>query len=116
MPYLIMHGASRFADFIRHVFGGEEIFVRMRDDNSTIMHAEVRISGCTIMYADATADFGVSNANFFIYVENADASFEKALSQKCTVVMPLANQDYGRSGGVKDPFGNTWWITSVIEK
>jgi len=39
---------------------------------------------------------------------------KKALENGATAVTQLGNQSHGRSGGVKDSFGNTWWITSVI--
>ena len=45
--------------------------------------------------------------------ENADESYKKAIDEGATTVMELSDQDYGRTCGVSDPFGNTWWITSV---
>jgi len=48
-----------------------------------------------------------------VYVEDADAAYKLALDNGATSLMPPADQDYGRTCGVKDPFGNTWWITSV---
>lgn len=29
------------------------------------------------------------------------------------VINEVADQPYGRSGGVTDPFGNSWWVTST---
>lgn len=114
MPYLILKNALGFIDFTRDVFGAEEVFKSYRDnDNQIIMHAEVRINGCNIMFADVNEFFDVANANLFLYVEDADSSFQKALDHGATVVNELADQDYGRSGGIKDPFGNTWWLTSM---
>ncbi|GAB3011757.1 VOC family protein [Niabella terrae] len=114
MPYLILKNALGFIDFTRDVFGAEEVFKSYRDnDNQIIMHAEVRINGCNIMFADVNEFFDVANANLFLYVEDADFSFQKALDHGATVVNKLADQDYGRSGGIKDPFGNTWWLTSM---
>ena len=65
------------------------------------------------MFADTTDKFKTSNAGLFIYVENADESYKKAIDEGATTVMELSDQDYGRTCGVSDPFGNTWWITSV---
>lgn len=65
------------------------------------------------MFAESTDTYAVSNAGMFIYVEDADATFKKAIDAGATVVNEMADQSYGRSGGVKDPFGNTWWITGV---
>ena len=83
----------------------------MRDEN-LIMHGEIKIGNSVIMFADSTTEYAPANANLFIYVE--DAAYKKALDNGATVVTQLGNQSYGRSGGIKDSFGNTCWITSVI--
>ena len=113
MPYLILENASDFITFTQKVFGAKETEKVMRDEN-TIMHAEVMIGESTIMFACATEKFKVSNADLFIYVDDADETYKSALKNGGSVVTELANQPYGRSGGIKDPFGNVWWITSVI--
>lgn len=114
MPYLILKNAEAFIEFTRTVFGAKEIFKSYRDnDNKIIMHAEVQINGCNIMFADMNEFYGVANANLFIYVEDADQTVAIAVQNRATVVNELADQDYGRSGGIEDPFGNVWWITSM---
>lgn len=113
MPYLIVENAAEFITFTQKVFGAKETHKTMRDEN-TIMHAEIMIGGSTIMFADATEKFKVNNAGLFVYVDDADETFKSALKNGGDVVTELANQSYGRSGGIKDPFGNVWWITSVL--
>jgi PhnB protein len=112
MPYLIVNGAEKFIGFMKEVFNGEETYKAMRDEH-IIMHAEIMIGGSTIMFADSTETYGVRNAGMFIYVDDADATFKKAIDAGATVVTKMADQSYGRSGGVRDPFGNTWWITGI---
>lgn len=114
MPYLIVNGAAKFIEFTKEVFNAIENKQRrsMRDEN-TIMHSEIRIGRSTIMFADSTEKFEQQTAGMFIYVENADETFNKAIDQGTKVVMELSDQDYGRTCGVKDPFGNVWWITSA---
>ncbi|HEY5370382.1 MAG TPA: VOC family protein [Hanamia sp.] len=111
MPYLIVENAAEFISFAQKVFGAKETHKTMRDENN-IMHAEIMIGGSTIMFADATEKFQVSNAGLFVYVDDADETFKSALNNGGALVTELANQPYGRSGGIKDPFGNVWWITS----
>jgi PhnB protein len=112
MPYLIIENAAGFFEFTKTVFGAEEKFKAMRDEND-IMHAEIGIGSSVIMFADATEQFSVRTSGMFLYVDNCDAVYEKALAGGATTVMPPADQSYGRSAGITDPFGNTWWITSV---
>lgn len=113
MPYLILRNAEGFINFTKTVFNAIEIFKGYRDDSKQIMHAEVQINGCNIMFADVTEDFDVANANFFIYVDDADETYNLALENDATIVTEMDDQSYGRSGGVKDPWGNVWWISSL---
>jgi uncharacterized glyoxalase superfamily protein PhnB len=83
----------------------------MRDEKQ-IKHAEITIGGSTIMFADSTERSPLCTAGLFIYVENADATFEKAIAEGSVSITEPADQGYGRSAGVTDPFGNVWWITS----
>ena len=112
-PYLIITNAEAFIEFMQQVFNAELNGKHMRDEN-IIMHAELKIGNSLIMLADATPQYKPMNAALFIYVENADATYNLALQKDAEVVTELGDQSYGRSGGVKDAFGNTWWITSVI--
>ena len=114
MPYLIVTDAAAFKKFMESTFDAKEKMVVMRDNTDIIMHGEVTVGQSTIMFAQVTEEFKQAHAGMFIWVENSDITYQKALDLGSTSIMPPANQDYGRSCGVKDPFGNTWWITSPI--
>ncbi len=111
MPYLIVSDAAKFIDFTKKVFGAEEKLRIMRDEK-LIKHAEIKIGESVIMFADATDQFQPRTAALFVYVEDADRTCNKALVEGATSVMPLSDQEYGRSGGIADPFGNLWWPTA----
>lgn len=113
MPYLIVKNAANFLAFTQKVFNAEEKIKHMRDEQ-IIMHAEVMIGESIIMFADSTGQHTERTAGMFVYVENADETFKKALDEGATSLTPLSDQPYGRSGGVLDPFGNTWWITTPL--
>jgi len=112
MPYLILKDAGKFTAFTEAAFGAKQTHKDMRDEN-TIRHAEIMIGECTIMYAEATDEFGVQNATFFLYVDNADETFQQALKAGATKIREPEDQPYGRSGGVRDPFGNSWWVVNI---
>ncbi len=111
MPYLIVKDAARFMDFMKNVFSAEEKLRIMRDEN-TIMHAEIKIGDSVIMLADATSQFAARSAALFVYVEDADGTYNKAIAEGATSIMPISDKEYGRGGGVTDPFGNVWWPTT----
>lgn len=115
MPYLILKNAEGFIDFTKKVFNASEVYKGYDEENpNQIVHAEVQINGCNIMMADVTEDFDTANSNLFIYVDDADETYQLALQNGATVVNEIADQSYGRGGGVKDPWGNVWWISSMI--
>lgn len=112
MPYFMVQDAAGFLAFMQNVFGAQETVRAMRDENK-LMHAEVKIGDSTIMFCDSTPEWKSQSAGLFVYVDDADEVYKKALVQGATSVMEPADKDYGRSAGVTDPFGNTWWITSL---
>jgi len=109
VPYLILPNASEFLTFTKKVFGAEESLKFMRDTN-TIQHAEIKIGDSVIMFADATEEFASQPAGLTVHVINTDEAFKKAIDAGATAVMEPSDQQYGRSAGVKDSFGNTWWL------
>jgi len=112
MPYLIIKNAQQFLDFTKNVFDAIETYKVMRDEH-TIMHAEITIDESVIMFADSTEQYAPITAGMFVYVADADETYQRAIESGATVITAVADQPYGRSGGVRDPFGNAWWITSI---
>jgi PhnB protein len=59
---------------------------------------------------------GGSPISLWIYVEDCDALFNRAVGAGATVQMPLDDQFWGdRGGAVSDPSGYTWWISTRKE-
>ena len=114
MPYLMMEDAAKFIEFSEKVFDAELTYRGERDGQ--IGHCEINIGGSTIMFSNSRGDWKPATANMFIYVDNADDRYKRAVDAGSETVMEPADQDYGRSCGVTDPFGNVWWITSVVNK
>ncbi|PZR26835.1 MAG: VOC family protein [Citrobacter freundii] len=112
MPYLIMDDADAFMTFVKAVFSAE-VTHESRNENGRLGHCEIRISGSTIMFSNSTDQWKASTVSLFVYVEDADTAFHKAVEAGGIVILPLEDKDYGRSCGVEDPQGNIWWITSV---
>ena len=114
MPYLILKDVKRFLDFTAQVFHSQILTLHYRDEQKNIIaHAEIDINGSTIMCAEAVEPWLPQPAGLFIYVEDADATFQHAVELGAEIVMELSDQSYGRTCGIKDVGGNIWWITSV---
>jgi len=114
MPYLMLENASGFKDFVIKVLNGKIISSHSQPDSDLIMHSEVEIGGSIIMFCDSNEKWQAHPAHMFVYVENADETYKKALEEGGTSISEPADQEYGRSCGVADPCGNVWWITSVV--
>jgi PhnB protein len=115
MPYLILKKSADFIQFMEKVFDAKEQMIVPAQDGS-IMHGELKVGDAVVMFAEAGDQFPVMTAGMFIYVDNADTTYKKALDAAAITVegQEPSDKDYGRACGVKDPFGNTWWITSVL--
>jgi PhnB protein len=122
-PYLVLDGAAEAIEFYKSVFGAVEVMRHAREDGK-IMHAELKLGPSSIMLADENPEkgargprsFGGSPVSFHLYVEDADATFGRAIGAGATVVRPLEDRDHGdRLGGLEDPFGHTWWIATRLE-
>jgi PhnB protein len=51
-----------------------------------------------------------------LYLEDADAAYQRALDAGATSLREPEDQFYGdRTAGVKDDFGNQWWLATHIE-
>jgi PhnB protein len=97
------------------VFDAEE-FERLAAPGGRIGHAEVRIGDSVVMMGDARGEHAPMQAMLYVYVDDVDATYQRALAAGAATVQPPTDQFYGdRSGGVKDAFGNMWWIATRIE-
>jgi uncharacterized glyoxalase superfamily protein PhnB len=113
-PFLSLKGADQAIEFYKKAFGAEERG-RFAGPDGKIMHAEIKIGDSIVMLGEAMMD-APSSGNVHLYVENADAAFERAVKAGATVKMPLADQFWGdRYGVVTDPFGQKWSIASHKE-
>ncbi len=114
-PYLTVDNADELIGFLQRAFQAEVTF-RMNNDEGRVRHAELRVGDSMVMVANATSDWKARAAAFYLYVPDCDAVYERALQAGATSIMPPADQFYGdRSGGVRDGFGNDWWIGTRIE-
>jgi PhnB protein len=101
--------------FCKKAFGAK-LRSKMPGPGGKIMHAELEIGDSVVMLSDAMQE-PARVASMFLYVDNVDKTFAKALKAGAKVMMPLATQFWGdRYGKVADPQGNLWAIASRVEK
>ena len=115
MPYLILQNADDFLRFTANVFGARETVKHLREDGVSVMHAEIMINGNTIMLAEPTSQWKASAVHLFIYAEDVDSTYKKALAAGASSMMEPNDRGYGRTCGITDPFGNVWWLTGSLK-
>ncbi|HEX4794620.1 MAG TPA: VOC family protein [Humisphaera sp.] len=121
-PNLTIKDAAKAIDFYKKAFGAEET-VRMPGPGGKIMHAELKIGSSRIMLADEMPEMGCmaptaaggSPVGFYVYVENVDAAFKRAVDAGATVKMPPMDMFWGdRTSAITDPFGHKWSLSQHI--
>ena len=114
-PYLMVRDAARFIEFLSTVFGAR-VTEQIKRPDGKIGHTEVRLGDSMIMLSEASAEQPATPVMLHFYVEDVDAVFARAVKAGGTVVAEPTKQFYGdRSGGVKEPCGNTIWIATHVE-
>lgn len=113
-PYIMAENASGLIDFIKKAFNAEEMN-RSAMPDGTIVNATIKIGDSIMMLADPRT-CEPQPTSFYMYVTDTDAAYKQALEAGGESLMEPGDQFYGdRNAGVKDPFGNTWWIATHIE-
>jgi uncharacterized glyoxalase superfamily protein PhnB len=118
---LTVRGATNAIEFYKRVFGAQELMRFPGPDGKTIMHAEIKIGDSRIMLTDefpqmkclSPQSVGGATSGIFLYVENSDDVFKKAVAAGAKVLMPIMDAFWGdRCGSIEDPFGHKWTIST----
>ena len=120
-PALALDNAAQGIEFYKKAFGATEISRSLGQDGK-IMHAEIQIGNSRLMVNDVMMgmkgprEFGGSPAGLWLYVDDSDALFKRAVDAGAKVQVPLDDQFWGDRGGcVADPSGYSWWIATRTE-
>ena len=113
-PYLVVPDADAELAFLKPAFGATEANCQRRPDN-TVMHAEVTIGDSLVMLGQAGGPWKPRSAALYLWVENVDATYARALHAGATSESEPEDKPYGhRNAGVVDPNGVTWWIGAPV--
>jgi PhnB protein len=116
-PYFFVPEAERFVGFLTTALGARELGRHVRPDGK-VANAQVQIGTSTVMVSEAPEQYKSMHGAYYLYVEDADAAMKRALENGATLEMEISDQPYNdRQGGVRDPFGNIWWLSQrLVEK
>ena len=114
-PYFIVDDGDKFLNFLVSAFGAE-ILGRYDAEDGKLMHSAAKIFDSIVEASEGGGEYPSMQMAMHLYVPDSDAVYEKALAAGGEVIFEIGDKEYGeRSGGVKDPCGNHWYIATRIE-
>lgn len=122
-PTIFVNGAAQAIDFYKQALGAEEICRHTTPDGSKVMHGELKIGDSTLFIADEFPEMGAispqslngTSVFFYLYVENSDESFNRAVSAGATSIRPVEDTFWGdRVGMISDPYGHKWNFSTHV--
>lgn len=115
-PYFRVENAQKFIEFLEKAFNAQCLFISNRNDGS-IANAQIKIDDSIIEVSDSTMEMPPMYFAIHLYVEDVDFTFQKAVKEGAIAIMQPENREYGdRDSFIKDPFGNSWYIATHLNK
>jgi len=124
-PTCVVNDAASAIDFYKRAFGAEEMGRMTEPEGGRIVHAELRIGDSRFFLCDeipgmglrSPASLGGSPCGFYLYVEDVDRAFRKAVTAGARIKQPVTDMFWGdRTGSVTDPFGCQWDLATRKEE
>ena len=122
-PYLVCKNANEAIAWYTKALGAKELY-RMPGPGGEVMHAELQVGSSRLMLADENAERGTKSpqtlggtpVSTFIYTEDVDGAFSKAVSAGAKATMPPTDMFWGdRFAAIVDPSGHEWQIATHKE-
>jgi len=111
-PYLHPLRGGPVIEFLKKAFGAEDLG-QFASPDGVIHHATLKIGSSHLELGEAQGPYQPMKSMFYLYVPDCDAVYKRALAAGATSISEPKDQPYGdRSGGVKDVFGNQWYIAT----
>jgi PhnB protein len=122
-PTLVVQNAAKAIEFYKKALGAQER-MRMSSPDGKVSHAELQIGDSIVFLSDELPNMGskspqsvgTNTGSLFLYVEDVDKDFKRAVDAGGKSTMPLADMFWGdRFGTFVDPFGHTWGLATRKE-
>ncbi|MCH7721645.1 MAG: VOC family protein [Planctomycetes bacterium] len=122
--HIVVQNAAEAIEFYKKAFGAEEIMRMPGPDGKSVMHAELKIGDSIVMICDEFPDMGAHSpkkiggtpVTLHMYVNDADAVYDRAVKAGATATMPPQDMFWGdRYGKLTDPYGHNWSIATHMK-
>jgi PhnB protein len=123
-PALTVTNGAEAIEFYKRALGAKELMRIPGPDGKHLMHAEIEVGNSRVMLADespemgcrAPASLGSVSSSLYVYVEDVDKAFRRAVEAGAKALMPPADMFWGdRFGQIEDPSGHRWGLATHKE-
>jgi uncharacterized glyoxalase superfamily protein PhnB len=117
-PQLAIDGCDQAIEWYQRAFGAQLRSRAPDPSGKKVWHAEMRIGSSAFFLNDVFPDMGgaVQTASLWLYAEDIDTWWNRAVEAGAKVTMPLSDMFWGdRTGSLLDPFGNHWNLAQRIK-
>ena len=123
-PMIMFKDARQAIEFYKRAYGAVERYAMPGPDGKGVMHAEIRIGDSIMMLGEEHPDEPCKSAetmqgspvSFYLYLENVDQAFKRALEAGAALRMPVQEMFWGdRVGTLQDPFGYLWSLATHVK-
>jgi PhnB protein len=125
IPSLVVRGGQRAIAFYEKAFGAQVLACKLAPDGQRVIHGAIKIGDSTLFVNDEFPEMsgsrspetaGCTTAGIYLYVEDVDGTFQKAVAAGAKALMPPMDMFWGdRFGRVADPFGHEWGLATHKE-
>jgi uncharacterized glyoxalase superfamily protein PhnB len=115
---LSIDGCDKAIEWFKRAFGAELLSRAPDPSGQKVWHASLRIGDSVLFVNDVFPNMGggAETASLWLYSENVDAAWKRAIDAGAKQTMPPADMFWGdRMGSLIDPFGNRWTLAQHIK-
>jgi PhnB protein len=122
-PSLIVRNGAEAIDFYKRALGAQER-MRMPTPDGKVSHAELQIGDSIIFLSEEMPNMGGKSpqtvgtytGGLYLYVQDVDSAFKKAVTAGGKTTMPVSDMFWGdRMGQFTDPYGHVWSISTHVK-
>jgi len=123
-PSLTVKNGAEAIEFYKRALGAKELMRLSSPDGKHLMHAEIEVGNSRVMLADESPEMGCQapvtvgavSSSLYVYVEDVDKAFQRAVEAGAKGLMPPTDMFWGdRFGQVEDPSGHRWGLATHKE-
>ncbi|WP_331376025.1 VOC family protein [Sinorhizobium chiapasense] len=120
-PQIVVSDAKKAIDLYQKALGAQSMGVMTVPGSDKVVHSALKIGTSVLFVTDELEQFprkapkGTDSCAFYLYVDDADAAYKKAVDAGMTSQSEPMDMFWGdRTAVVNDPFGYNWTFATHV--